>query len=311
MAISWWQAFRAVLLKRWDREKFGQHINSTGFHVSAGGLGCLMPRGPRDVGTHGTIQSDEGTAPKPSSALQSTTQKEKLMHKEELDNEEGLTEEEAAHKETERIIEEEQRKEDRLIGERWERLGLPARFKSMSFASSPMPGPIPKLISRMVEEAPTESWVLYGDLGRGKTGMAVSILRAMMGTGETKHAIFSPVPSLLSELRSTYNRSDGPTEFEIIERHVEAGVLILDDLGAEHVRAKANDDDRASWLQDVLYQIIGGRHAEMRTTIITTNLNVRTLNSESRVGGRVVQRIVESCRPDHIIELKGANLRVK
>ena len=92
------------------------------------------------------------------------------------------------------------------------------------------------------------------------------------------------------------------SEAEIIKRYSQADVLIMDDLGAEHIRT-GNEE----WTADRLYQIIGYRHAEELPTLFTSNLDIA--QTGKRIGERITWRIVEMCGPQHICKVTGPNLR--
>ena len=143
------------------------------------------------------------------------------------------------------------------------------------------------------------SWYFWGPYGVGKTGLAIGyayeyLLHNVAGL----HYI--TVPDLLSRLRSTYNRHEGPTEQEILDSYMEIDLLIIDDMGAEQISG-------TGWVEDRLYQIIGNRHAEERATVFTSNLGLEEL--AHRIGERITWRIVEMCGADHIIKIDGPNLR--
>lgn len=197
----------------------------------------------------------------------------------------------------------------------WDNAEIPARFSDLRLETHPLAKSNPVLIKRLSRpEEPrdpdsgpsddwADSWYLYGAYGTGKTGLAVGHAWERVQDNEYTSVLFRRMPDLLSELRSTYNRprgDEGPSENDLIEKYTEVGLLILDDLGAEQVSG-------SGWVEDRLYQIIGKRHDEMMPTVFTSNLSIEEL--AKRIGERVTWRIVEMCGKDHIVEVKGANLR--
>lgn len=187
----------------------------------------------------------------------------------------------------------------------WANADVPRRFLDCRLATSPVRASLPALIARM-EAAPRESWYLWSEgTGTGKTGTAAAYLWQMVYCGENEHgrppsALFVKVPDLLSMLRATYNRSDGPREIDILDRYATVDVLVLDELGAE----RAKDQE---WLEDRLYQVIGRRHDDLRQTVITSNLSIEQVSK--RIGERLAWRIVEMCGPGNIVQFRGSNLR--
>ena len=205
----------------------------------------------------------------------------------------------------------------------WERAEIPQRFKQMRLSSSPLVKTMPKLIKRLTcpillekaDEGSSEyrkwemainawdgSWFFSGPCGVGKTGLVISYAYEWMRSN-CDNLLFRSLPKLLSELRSTYNKhgnDDQVTEALLLRRYQNVGLLILDDIGSEQVTG-------TGWTQDRLYQIIGDRHDEGKDMLFTSNLTLAEL--EKRLGERLTWRIFEMCGKDHVIEVKGPNLR--
>ena len=177
------------------------------------------------------------------------------------------------------------------IATAWNQSGIPKRFQGFTLESSP------NSISP-ASDSP-ESWFFWGEVGTGKTGLAVGYARKLLEAGMVAQVLFVSVPDLLSELRDTYN-DENASELAIIKRYVEAELLILDDLGAEQGKG-------LEWIQDRLYQIVGKRHGEMRPTVFTSNYSLADLGT--RLGARIAWRIRESVGQENILEIAGPNLR--
>lgn len=195
----------------------------------------------------------------------------------------------------------------------WEESGIPGRFYSYSIESSPADeqykqklGWVEPINSTWTDEDCDRwdlfngSWLLWGSYGVGKTGLAIGHARLRLKVDEWVPTFkFLSMPDFLSELRDTY-RKDGGSELEVIKRYAEPDLLILDDLGAEHVKD-------SGWLEDRLYQLIGKRHSEMNDTIFTSNLSPVELGD--RIGERNMWRIIEMCGSQRIVHVEGKNLR--
>jgi len=183
----------------------------------------------------------------------------------------------------------------------WRVAEIPDRFQGWNLASSPLHTSNPKLMRTLLDWDCQRSWYFWGPYGRGKTGLAVGLARLALDTQDRPGMmLFRAVPQLLSEIRATYSRDEGQTEADLLALYTKTPLLILDDLGAEQVKP-------TGWVADRLYQIIGDRHANDKTTIYTSNLDIDTLRQ--KIGDRICWRIIEMCGEDHIVELRGANLR--
>jgi len=200
---------------------------------------------------------------------------------------------------------------------RWQNSGVPQRFIDYRLSTSPIRAVNSKLIERLT--CPSEdivewddafdrwwgSWYFHGPYGVGKTGLAVGFAYEMnvQAFCEASQRIrFVTLPRLLAELRSTYNRrgENVETEQDVIDRYAKTTLLILDDLGAEHVKG-------SGWVEDRLYQVIGERHDEERVTVFTSNLSLKEL--ANHIGERITWRILEMCGPERIVAVTGPNLR--
>ncbi|MEE9584755.1 MAG: ATP-binding protein [Candidatus Brocadiales bacterium] len=205
----------------------------------------------------------------------------------------------------------------------WQRANIPKRFFAFTLQSSPLLQTQPSLIAKLTQpetppdvndEAAWEAWVaadqtwrgswfFWGDYGVGKTGLAIGYAReAIKEIEDISDVLFTTVPGLLSQFRSTYNKAEGETEMDVLRRYTNAQLLILDDLGAEQVKG-------TGWVEDRLYQVIGERHgdAENRWTLFTSNLSLEQL--ANKIGERICWRILEMCGKEHVIQVQGPNLR--
>lgn len=131
--------------------------------------------------------------------------------------------------------------------------------------------------------------LLVGGYGTGKSGLAAVIAREFLKQGQ--EVIYRKSAEILAELRAAPWRAEQqgqeaapPTELAIIQRASEAGLLVLDDLGAEALVGPAADR-----CVEALMLMLDGRLNAGLPTVITTNLS----NAElvKRVGGRLVDRI--------------------
>lgn len=173
------------------------------------------------------------------------------------------------------------------------RAGIPQRFRSCTFDS--YPGSQSALSTvKAFAEAGQFSVFLYGGYGVGKTGIAVSLLKARVER-ECEAALFVTVPNLLDAIRRGYAEKSTEQDSQMLDRAKRVRYLVLDDIGAERV---------TDWVADRLALIIGHRHDEELATAFTSNLTLDQL--AGRVGERTGWRIAEMCE---VINVNGRNLR--
>src|ERR671936_2873931 len=102
---------------------------------------------------------------------------------------------------------------------------------------------------------------LFGDVGTGKPTLAMLVSKAALAAGRTV-AIYS-LPTLLSEIRRTYD-DDAPGAYtRLLERLAAVDLLHIDDVGAE----RSNE-----WVLEQLYSIVNARYEDERSLLVTTNL---------------------------------------
>jgi DNA replication protein DnaC len=155
-----------------------------------------------------------------------------------------------------------------------------------------------------------------GDNGVGKTHLAVAVLRELVQTkGATGQ--FWDFHELIREIRNSYDPETKATELQVLEPVVEAGILVLDDLGAWKM---------TDWMNDTLFYILNSRYIAKRATVITTNYQdadkeqVRAADSlrrreflVERIGQRLRSRLMEMCLvvkmqgPDHRLARQESN----
>ena len=132
-----------------------------------------------------------------------------------------------------------------------------------------------RTIKRLCQQfaANPQGWlVLRGGVGTGKTHLAYAVLAAVLGCGRA--AFGQSVPTMLDMLRRRYEVGDFDEWWQWL---VDVDVLVLDDLGAQR------DTD---WTVERLYQLIAHRYERRLPLLITTNLELESLDQRiaSRIG---------------------------
>lgn len=164
---------------------------------------------------------------------------------------------------------------------------LPQRFRDVAFDRFPvneMPSAQVTAIRRYTRDVGAQLddgkgiW-LFGDVGTGKTTLAMLISKAALQAGRTV-AIYS-MPRLLGVLRDQIDE-DGTLDY--LDRLATVDLLHIDDLGAEY---------RTDWALEQLYTIINTRYEEQRALVVTSNLAPDEIGEQ--IGERIVSRLNEIC----------------
>lgn len=157
----------------------------------------------------------------------------------------------------------------------------------------------------------SQSYFITGDVGVGKTHLAVALIRKYIATIKPYYddkrkeymldidqfnlPVFIEVQELLLRIRASYHKDSTETEMDVVDRYTYTPLLVLDDLGAEK-------DSEFSTL--MLYLIINRRCSNDRTTIITSNLSIDEIRD--RLSERISSRIKGMCK---IIGMTGHDRR--
>ena len=174
--------------------------------------------------------------------------------------------------------------------------GIPKRYENCYFSSFREPNlslkKAIKVASDIAQIFPgiDHGLLLTGNVGVGKTHLAVSIIHALTEKGIS--CLFYEFGSLLKKIQDSYNPNTKSSEFAVLAPVLNVDVLVLDELGA----AKPTD-----WVQDTMYHIINSRYNDRKFTIFTTNYpDERPSDSREtlvdRIGVRTRSRIFEMCR---------------
>ncbi len=210
-------------------------------------------------------------------------------------------------------------------GERLFKLaGVPSRYATCTFenfVTAHVSLARARIAARhFVDHYPTEKegLLFVGETGRGKTHLAVAIIRELTSKGI--HCLFSEYRDLLKKIQNSYNPKVEATELEILDPIIEAEVLVLDDLGA--VRS-------SEWVWDTVSYIINSRYNDQKATLITTNFPDAAAKSEEeaaresegerpkplvrretlgdRITDRMRSRLHEMCR---VVKVAGEDFRL-
>ena len=134
---------------------------------------------------------------------------------------------------------------------------------------------------------------MLGETGVGKTHLSLAIAKKVIEKGFG--VVYASVPNITAKLEKERFRFLGE---ETMEKHLmECDLLILDDLGTEYHTAFSNS---------AIYNIINSRLLCKKATIINTNCNLKTL--ETDYSKRLVSRILGHYR---FLQFCGKDIRVQ
>lgn len=174
---------------------------------------------------------------------------------------------------------------------------LPARYRGVSFDRPPLSNmlsaPESRTVTRAVRdyassiderlEAGQGLWI-SGSVGTGKTTLAMAVSKAAIEAGRSV-AIYS-MPRLLARIRKTYDGVAGEDSYtQFFSRLTSVDLLHIDDLGAEK---------QSDWVLEQLYSIVDERYSEVRSIVVTSNLDYVQLKDQ--IGDRVVSRLTQMCQ---------------
>src|SRR5688500_14403200 len=119
-----------------------------------------------------------------------------------------------------------------------------------------------ELASQLAMEFPAvdQGLLLMGNVGVGKTHLAVSILKGLTERGFT--CLFYEFGTLLKEIQDSYNVNTQASELAVLAPVLNADVLVLDELGG----SKPTD-----WVRDTMAHVINTRYNDKKLTVFTTN----------------------------------------
>lgn len=138
----------------------------------------------------------------------------------------------------------------------------------------------------------SNSVVLRGDVGLGKTGLAIAAVNLMRDNGQA--VVFTRVQTIIRRIQETYGDAATERLDDVLAFYAGAPVLVIDEFGLELYA-----DDRLEKLEE----IVRGRDRKGLPMMITTNL------SRDDMYRLWKPRIADVVAKSHIVPMGGVKLR--
>jgi DNA replication protein DnaC len=198
----------------------------------------------------------------------------------------------------------------------WEQARIPRRYQNCSLENFEVHNDSHKdalkISRRFVKNYPAqEVGLLYiGPCGVGKTHLAVAIIRELIEKRGVA-CLFYDFRELIRDIQSSFTPDSNLSEAEILAPVFDAGVLVLDELGAKRTTA---------WVEETVFYIINQRYNQKKLTVFTSNYldteddhdNRESFYKKSgdslvdRIGVRLRSRLYEMCK---LVEIWGDDYR--
>ena len=153
------------------------------------------------------------------------------------------------------------------------------------------------------EKRPSDSLVVSGKAGLGKSHVAYAAAKALKNRGYK--VLYIEVPRLLDFFRKTFDDYNSYSKDELYDMIDNLDLLILDDIGSEYI--KGNESGQETWASEVLFNVLNLRQGKRK--ICTTNYAERQLQKKYGIHGeRITSRMFDQATS---IRLEGDDYRKK
>ncbi len=183
--------------------------------------------------------------------------------------------------------------------------GIPAAYRItlLSTWDESRANPCTKEIVQSYVSNPVHSLYLYGQVGRGKTFAAFTIINELLQRG--KAVRFQLVSDLLLSLRDTFG-AEGVSEKSLLQPLCDVQFLMLDELGD---LARNHDRTASAFSASRILTLLDSRWRTGKPTIMTSNLNLDELEKWTD-DPRIASRVGGMCTVGGVFEINGRDLRV-
>ncbi len=131
------------------------------------------------------------------------------------------------------------------------------------------------------DSSTSDSWLLLGDTGLGKTHLSTSIAVKVIERGYD--VVYETMQTMMDDFSENQFRGGSA---DLVQKYHEADLLIIDDMGSELTN---------QFTVSVLYNLINQRANKSRSTVISTNLSQKELRE--RYADRITSRLFGMYKP--------------
>ncbi|MBE3555887.1 MAG: ATP-binding protein [Firmicutes bacterium] len=140
-------------------------------------------------------------------------------------------------------------------------------------------------------------WLLFmGEVGRGKTHLAASIVNRLLQRNE--EVLFLVVPDFLEALRESMRRDQGNPVYA--QWAYTVPYLVMDDLGVHNY---------SEWTVNQIYSLLNERSLYKRPTVVTTNLSLEQI--AALLGARTSSRLIETSQILRLVAEEDIRVRLR
>jgi len=165
----------------------------------------------------------------------------------------------------------------RLI-ERWKNANIPCDYMKKRVGNFKGNVELKKKVIPLINRV-----ILFsGDVGLGKTHLAIGLLRKAMLEG--KSIYYQRLSKLLMDMRQSFSSSTKKSsEKETIDKYLGYGCLVIDEVGRQPA---------TEYSVDILFELVAGRIEEKKPTILISNLDYKQL-TETYIGKALQDRLYQ------------------
>lgn len=181
--------------------------------------------------------------------------------------------------------EESVRQEPELTDKDFRRINIPFRFRCYEAKDFQVTPDNQKAFLAVDNISPTSGQGLYllGPPGTGKTLLLCLAVKNLWRQG-ARDILFSPMVDVLADIRRSYSGNSDQSDFQILKKYQNKKVLVIDDIGKEHL---------TEWAKSQIFALINARYNSNRLTLVSTNEEPYEL--DERLGQPTVSRLMELC----------------